>query len=591
MVAGRNSRKGLGKDSWSAHVVVTSAKSWASLQANRRRLLEWLHANPDATVQDIAYTTTARRLHHFLRFSWTVSSTRQLITQLERDNASRIDGDKASAAEKPPVVFVFTGQGSHYVGMGFELYRTNSIFREVVDLCVRLCTEQGFPPFLELITGDRDDIDLSRMDTVQTQLAVVTLEIALATFWRRSGIEPSLVMGHSLGEYAALHISGVLTLADVLYIVGNRASMLMQTCKPDTYSMLAVSASLDLVQRSIDALDQFTSCGVACINSANMTVVSGTVGDVARLQAQLKSENVYSKQLTIQYGFHSSQVEPLLKEFESITLGISFSRPQIPVVSALCKAVVDGPGIFSSEYVAQHMRQPVDFLGAVLAAKAALNDEEPLWLEIGPAQVCGAFIRATLSPRPESVISTLEAGKSAWISVSKCLARLYDIGSDIDWLGLYAPLEKDLKMLTLPSYAWDTKDYWLRYTETTCASNSGSPASREVPWQPMFTCAQRIIQESTSPSIQATFSASLAEAGMKALLEGHVMREVPIMPGSVCSEAALSAAFYALQASGNEGVNRIGLSVQNVYVFAQLSHVFPCRSYWDLDSVFSHNSP
>lgn len=557
----------VGTDPRSAHVVATSARSLASLQANRRRLLGWLHANAGARVQDIAYTTTARRIHHPFRFSWPVSSIRQLINDLERDIAASPYNHNAPAARRPPIVFVFTGQGSHYVSMGGELYRTNPIVREMVDMCVRLCAEQGFPPFLDIITCDSDSDSNSfdstmRENTVQTQLAVVTLEIGLATYWRRIGIEPSLVMGHSLGEYAALHIAGVLSLSDVLYIVGQRAQMVMKTCKSGAFSMLAVSASLQAVQRHIAELDQFTSCGVACINSPNTTVVSGTVEDVAKLQATLKSAHILSKNLPIPYGFHSSQVEPILKDFITLTGGCAFSRPKIPVASGLHKAVIDAPGVFGADYLAQHMRQPVDFVGGVLAAKAALNDQEPVWLEIGPAEVCCAFVRATLSPPPDRVMSTLEVGTSAWKSVSKSMASLYKLGSDIDWLGLHAPFEKDLRLLTLPSYEWDTKDYWLRYTERRAVESK--LAATEVRAQPMFTCAQHIVQESRLPKFQVTFSASLAEPGMKALLEGHVMRGIPIMPGSVCCEAGISAALYALQTSENKDVDSIGLAVRNV---------------------------
>lgn len=215
---------------WSNHVVVTSAKTQASLRSNQRRLLQYLQANPTARIQDVAYTTTARRTHHPLRSTYTASSTLELITKLSSDIDAEKDAVKMKPSASKPVVFVFTGQGSHYGGMGSELYKTSHVFREAVDHCVTICADYGFPPFLDLII--ERSIDVSMKLSAQTQLAVLTLEIALAALWRSAaGIEPSVVMGHSLGEYAALHVAGVLSLTDVFYLVGKRAELLGELCE------------------------------------------------------------------------------------------------------------------------------------------------------------------------------------------------------------------------------------------------------------------------------------------------------------------------------------------------------------------------
>lgn len=216
---------------WPSFVTVTSARTQASHQAMKRKLLGWLRGNPDVRIQDVAYTTTARRTHHPIRSTYVASTTQELISKLERDVDAVEAAPKSRGAASKPVVFVFTGQGSHYAGMGSELYRTSRVFREKVDDCVRICSTNGFPAFLDLITDS--DVDASAKSPAQTQLAVLTLEIALAALWRtEAGVEPSMVMGHSLGEYAALHVAGVLSLTDVLYLVGNRARLLSELCEP-----------------------------------------------------------------------------------------------------------------------------------------------------------------------------------------------------------------------------------------------------------------------------------------------------------------------------------------------------------------------
>ena len=221
-------------DPRSRHVIVTSAKSQASHQANKRNLLHWLQSNSNIKIQDIAYTTTARRMHHSLRFACTASITEELIGKLQQESA------ELPPSRSSPIVFVFTGQGSHYAGMASELYATSDLFRATADLCASICKELTFPPFLDIITDNT--LDMSSQDTMQTQLAVITLEIALATFWISCGLQPAAVIGHSLGEYTALHVAGVLSLADTLYLVGNRARLFLERCELGSCSMLAIAA-------------------------------------------------------------------------------------------------------------------------------------------------------------------------------------------------------------------------------------------------------------------------------------------------------------------------------------------------------------
>lgn len=179
-----------------------------------RRLAGWLRVNPNARIQDLAYSTTARRVHHPISFAFAASKSRKAIFELEAEIERAAGGSVTTKSVPVDVVFVFTGQGSHYAGMCAELYRTKLVFRKTVDLCLALCTSNKFPPFLDIITNSASDLTIR--DSAQIQLAVVTLEIALTAFWRSVGIVPAMVMGHSLGEYAALHAAGGLSLADTL---------------------------------------------------------------------------------------------------------------------------------------------------------------------------------------------------------------------------------------------------------------------------------------------------------------------------------------------------------------------------------------
>lgn len=535
---------------WSNHVVVASGKTEASLSGNKHKLLDWLRANADARIQDVAYTTTARRLHHQLRSSYVASTTEELITKLEADTAgSPEQGARGPRIKAPkPVVFIFTGQGSHYAGMGSELYRSSSIFRDKVDHCVRICAENAFPPFLDFITNT--SLDVAHLDPSQTQLATLVLEIALADVWRsEAGVQPSMVVGHSLGEYAALHVAGVLSLVDVLYLVGHRARLLSQLCEAGSCAMLAVAAPVEQVRELLDARPG-TTCDVACINSPRATVLSGLVDCVNLLKDDLKDTR--TKVLPIPYAFHSVQMDPVLAEYAALANGITYSAPKTPVASTLLAQVVAGQAQFSASYLCRQMREPVSFSDTVNAVKQSLGDA--VWLEIGPSQVCGPFVQATLSPAPSpgSVVSTLETGVGQWASFSKCLGRLFDNGVQIDWHRFYSAHTSRVKLLTLPTYSWDLQNFWITHTEK--HNRHGGPISSKEPHATqaeISTCAQSVVEtKKTSTQTEATLRAALSTPAFDSLIEGHRIRDVAICPGSAFCDAALTAAKYLLESSG-----------------------------------------
>lgn len=558
-----NTRQQRAADPRAGHVIVTSARTRDSYHANNARLVKWLRANPDARIEDVAYTTTARRMHHPIRFACSVTSTRDLINKLETSDTT---SSPLIPSQSPPIVFVFTGQGSHYAGMGAELYSTSSVFRETVDLCVAVCDSNNFPSFLEIITTN--GIDLSSKDTVQTQLAVITLEIALTAFWQSIGVQPTMVMGHSLGEYAALHASGVLSLTDTLYLVGHRAIMLLERCEPGSCAMLAVSTSAAKVK---DSLIQSSSCGIACVNSPSATVVSGTAEDLAEFQASITAQDakVRATKLSVPFAFHSFQVDPILKDYAALAGGVTYGVPKIPVISTLLASIVDGPGIFNQDYLAQQTRMTVDFEGALNVANSKLND--PFWLELGPAPVCTSFLRATLSPPSAKIMHTIDANTGNWMSISKSLSAAYTNGIPVDWLALHGPYESNLELLTLPAYAWSMKDYWVTWNDRGRESLPEKAQMGVTPEPYLGTCAQYLVQKSSSPKIQVALRASISDPGFLALIDGHKMQQIGLASGSVFCDAALTAAKYALEYSGRKGITSRSLTLHNPEFLAPLT--------------------
>ncbi|KAK1573275.1 beta-ketoacyl synthase domain-containing protein [Colletotrichum navitas] len=532
------------RDPRSCHVVALSARTPAALLENKRRLVAWLRANPEAKVDSVAYTTTARRMHHSHRFACTASTTKDITSKLERDIASQYSSSAVVPSLAPPIVFVFTGQGSHYAGMGRELYRTSPAFRESVDLCARTGEQHNLPPFVDIIADG--EVDMASKTIVQTNLAVVALEIGLAAFWKSVGVQPATVMGHSLGEYSAMHVAGVLSLADTIYLVGQRAALVLERCDPDAFAMLSVAMPAAEVRGFLASHPQYSTCGISCVNSTSATVISGSRDDILKLHADLAA-SARCTLLRVPYGFHSFQMDPILADYKIIAEGVTFLAPRIPVASTLLESIIDTEGTFNAHYLAGHTRKPVNFVGGLNAT--------------------------TLDPLANMVVSSLDSNAredcTNWTSVSRCMAAAYLVGVPVDWLALHRPYEGHLALLKVPTYAWDTKDYWVTFSAAADGAREAPGARRGMDTakraQTISTLAQYVVRESSSSgTVSVTLGASLADPGLSAIIDGHQMQSLPILPGSAFCESGLAAAAYALKGAGRSSDASVAkLSLRN----------------------------
>ncbi|KAJ4382620.1 hypothetical protein N0V86_001842 [Didymella sp. IMI 355093] len=551
-------------DPRSCYVVTVSARTKVAFIKNKERMVDWIRANPTAKVEDLAYTTTARRMHHSFRFACAAISSQDILRSLEADDTS-----PSVPATTSPVVFMYTGQGSQYAGMGAELYRTSIIFRKTIDMCAAFCYAEGLPDFVDIITDTA--IDVNTKDAVQVQLAVVALEIALTTFWRSMGVEPDLVMGHSLGEYAALYAAGVLSLADTLHLVGTRGLLLQERCEVNSCSMVSVTASVSTVRACLAQLPN-SSCEVACINGPNATVVSGTAEDVAQFCTVVSKydASVRAVRLSVPFAFHSLQVDPILADYHNLAGGVTYSSPKIPIASTLLGTIVNAPGVINQDYVCRQTRQPVDFVAALEATASKLNS--PVWIEIGPAPVCVSFVRSTLDAGRHKTLHTLDARASNWSTISRTMAQAYTTGVSVDWLAFHRPFESSLTLLDVPSYGWDLKDYWVTYFEEQSSLRSTDRAHAVLqPEPPLSTCAQYLVHKSDSPSTEVTFRASILDPAFLSLIDNHKMQQVGLCSGSVFCDAALTVAKYALEYSGHKSVSARDFSLHDPELLAPLT--------------------
>ena len=451
----------VGEDPRSIFPIVVSAKGRHSLKANMESLLSYIDQNPETNLGDLSYTLCARRFHHSSRVGIALSEIAQLRDFLTKSiqNASNI---RAISINIPSVVFTFTGQGSFYTGVAYQLFKDFPSFRAEISKLDRLVQGFGFPSITPTIEGSSTE-DFSPLIT---QISITVIEIAIVRFWALFDIKPNAVIGHSLGEYAALVAAGVLSAADAILLVGRRAENILANCKIGSHAMLSIRASADLtpelIRKSCGGDDKYE---ISCMNGPNYIVISGVRNNIEATRKSLEESGMQCSWVDVPFAFHTAQVEPMLDKFEEAASHITFKTPCVPVVSPLLgRCVFDGKTI-NANYVRRACREPVNFVGALKAAEeSGIIDKTTLWLEIGPHPVCSTFIKNQFSDAKTA--SSLRRKEDDWLTFANAMAFLHCEGVNVNWNEFFRPHEKARQLLELKSYSWNNKDYWIPYYGT-----------------------------------------------------------------------------------------------------------------------------
>ncbi|GFF26151.1 conidial yellow pigment biosynthesis polyketide synthase [Aspergillus udagawae] len=546
------------------HVVAMSGRTETALEANKSRLQQYLTQHPDTRLSDLAYTTTARRMHHVHRDAHVASSTAELLRQLERPVAA--NNKSAQPMPASSVVFAFTGQGSQYVGMGGTLYRTSPTVRTLLDSYQTLCRTQGLDcQFLDAIRGSSSpDVVPSERDM---QVATVALEIALAQYWQSLGLRPTLLIGHSLGEYAALCIAGVLSVADALALAHERATLIFSRCTPSESGMLAVGFPVRTIQWRLRDSAATAGCEVCCVNGPSSTVVGGPITAIEAFENYLKSEEsngkVATTRLRVPHAFHTQYMDPVLDDLETSAARVSFRAPTVAVASTLLGRVVQ-PGeddVFNAQYMRRHTREPVVFMDAVRACEVAgLIQEQSFVVEIGPHPTCVTLMAACLERVSVNAYPSLRRGRDDWESVSECLAAAYRAQLPVDWTEFHKDHLDNLRLLPgLPTYAFDMKSFWQSY-KTKKSEDVPDLAGRENS-RLSSTSLHSVLQlRKEEGRLLGTFAVDLTDRQLAEAIGGHVVDGVAICPASIFIDMAYTAASYLARESSNSAVPHASLT-------------------------------
>ena len=527
-------------DTRTLHLVAISAKNGISLQGNLKSMLEFLKQNPDVRLDQLSYTTTARRTHHLHRVMLAGSRIEEICNQLEMAIGDETGIKRPKSA--PKIIFTFTGNGAQYPGMGKQLFEHFSRFRNEVRGLDQIGQSLGFPSVLAVIQSEEQDIGIFAPAAVQ--LATTCVQIALNRLWASWGITPVAVVGHSLGEYAALNMAGVLSDADTVYLVGKRAQLLEEKCTQGTHSMLVVKGALDAVASALKE----TNFEIACINSPIETVVAGLSEDISVFQSLLTAAGMKSTLLKVPYAFHSSQMDAILEQFEKLAAVVTYAKPKLPVLCPLDGSVVVDEGKFGPHYLARHCYETVNFRAALATAKSdKIITDQTTMLEIGPHPAISGMIKAEL-PQVASLVS-MQRGRPPFQVLAAALKTLYSAGTEIRWSEYHRDFKASHKVIPLPAYSWDLKEYWMQYVNDWSLRKGDPPIVINAGNAPKLesTTIHRVVEESgDTDKTHIVVEADIARKDLSPLVQGHEVDNIPLCTPSVYADIALSLGTYLL---------------------------------------------
>jgi acyl transferase domain-containing protein/NADPH:quinone reductase-like Zn-dependent oxidoreductase/SAM-dependent methyltransferase len=514
----------------SGHVLALSARTEQSLRELAGAYAASLKGGSTHSLADICHTAGAGRAHFSHRLSVVASSTEEAERGLEAYLAGRASSAVATGVRQrgdgPRVAFLFTGQGSQYVGMGQELYETQPTFRRVLQECGDLLGPRLGPSLVDILYKDGGEGRVNQ--TAYTQPLLFSLEYALAEMWRSWGVQPSVMLGHSIGEYVAACIAGVFSLEQALNLVAARGQLMQAV--PGSGGMAVVFAPESDVSGLVEPwADRVT---VAAVNGPHNTVISGDQAALEEALAALEKSGLSWKGLVVSHGFHSPQMDPMLEAFGKAAGEVTYEEPRIGFVSNITGEIATPGEVTKADYWVRHVRSAVRFRQGMetLASRGA-----KVFLEVGPHATLLGLGQECVEGEPRVWLPTLRRGRSDWEQVLKTLSQLYVEGVDVDWRGFDGDYQR--RITSLPTYRFQRKRFWLPpvlESERGAGARPGIVVSGND--HPLLG------EEIRSPLVLEVIFRATFDAESLPYLADHRVFGTPILPGAAFLEMTLSAA-------------------------------------------------
>ncbi len=436
------------KEARSKELVTISSKTEEGLKAQVEAILHFLHKNSKITLQELSYNLAISKVHFEKRTGFICKDKNDLINKL---NAFKTGSFKRIKAHKK--AFLFTGQGSQYLKMSGELYKTEPVFKEAFNTCAKILDNYLEKNLLSVIFSDTEnDQSLLLNQTNYTQPALFSVGYALAKLWESWGVLPDVLIGHSLGEITAACIAGVFNLDDALKLVAHRGR-LMQGIK-EQGSMLSVQCTINIAEEVIKGYEN--SISIAAINSPYQIVLSGESDSINQIKQLLDSLKVKYKDLPVSQAFHSPLMKEILEEFQEIASSISYKLPEYDIVSNVT-GKIENEKLTSPDYWTRHISAPVSFKKGMETLES-LNTN--IFIEIGPNPTLITQGSRCVADSSKGIwLPSMKKGLSDTQVILESLLELYKEGHDIDWNAFFS--KRKTSRVVLPTYKFQRKSYWV----------------------------------------------------------------------------------------------------------------------------------
>ncbi|WP_456093824.1 SDR family NAD(P)-dependent oxidoreductase, partial [Nocardia stercoris] len=431
---------------------VVSARSPEALAEQASRLSTYLADRPGADAAQVAWSLVSSRARFEHRAVVVGGDRDELLSGLRAVAEGRDDAAVVRGVVRPvgKLALVFPGQGAQWAGMGRELHREFPVFAAAFDEAVDLLERALDRPVRDVLWGDGESlVD----DTLFAQAGLFAVGVGVSRLLGSWGVTPDVVAGHSIGEIAAAHVAGVLSLADAAVLVAARGRLM--SALPAGGAMVAVAAAEDVVRAALgDA-----GVAIAAVNGPAAVVISGEREPVETAAERLRSAGHRVTSLRVSHAFHSPLMEPMLAEFRAVLAGLSFAESRIPLVSNLTGELA-GAEVSTPEYWVRHVRETVQFSDGVRSLHAA---GAGIFVVAGPDGGLSALISASLAESSAAqVVPVLRKSRAEVGAAVSALGGMFAAGVAVDWTALWP--QGHPARITLPTYAFQHRRYWLEST-------------------------------------------------------------------------------------------------------------------------------
>ncbi|MBD2166646.1 SDR family NAD(P)-dependent oxidoreductase [Calothrix membranacea FACHB-236] len=555
-------KQGVGKQGRRFQLLVLSAKTESALETATDNLAQHLKQHPELNLADVAYTLQVGRKEFNHRRILVCEDIQDAINTLENRTNQRVFTHYQEPSDRP-ITFMFSGQGSQYVNMGSELYQTESIFHEYIDSCCLILKPLLNLDLRTVIYPQESDTEIAQEKLKQTSLAqpaLFVIEYALAQLWMSWGISPSAMIGHSIGEYVAACLAGVMSLEDALTLVAMRARLMQQL---PSGSMLSIPLSEAEVKPLLKE-----NLSLAANNAPFSCVVSGNHAAIAALSEQLIKKGIECRSLLTSHAFHSQMMEPILQTFIAEVKKITLNPPQIPFISNLTGTWISAQAATDPNYWANHLRQTVRFADGI---SVLLQEPNRIFLELGAGRTLSTFVKQQAGIQ-QAILSSLrhpKEEKADVVFLLNTLGRLWFFGITINWSNFYGAERR--YRVPLPTYPFERQRYWLepqKKSSKSFAANQKNPNianwfylpvwKQAIPLQEPFTNAPQSVKSEK----QMLIFAGTCQVGSKIVkrLAGEGQNIITVWQGEQFSK--LSASEYTLNPSQSDDYDSLIAELQ-----------------------------